>query len=71
VGAPLEAMPVTIRVHYSLPREQMRRESLGAYPLCGIMLLSNAVSTMFTMSGGFVFRTESLIRRDMFSQHST
>jgi len=57
----LEAIVAIVGLQVPFPRKQKRREHLGAYPVKGIVLLGNAVSSLTAKRTGFVFRTESMI----------
>jgi hypothetical protein len=59
-----------VRIQDPAPCKWKRLEPLGAYQVTGIMLLSNAISSLTTKSGGFVPLTKSIFRREKCSERS-
>lgn len=49
------------RVKDAIPSQQKRTETIRAYPVRGIVLVSDAVSSKVTWRGGFVFRSCRLL----------
>lgn len=54
------------RAQNQFPRKQKAPTSLKTFPVKGISLISKDVSSMATMKGGFLVRTDAIIFRDGF-----
>jgi hypothetical protein len=71
--APLQLINVMpgIRVQDAFLSQHKRQGPPGAFPVCGVVLLWNALSSVAAKQEGYVFETDSIHGRDMLSLAST